>query len=108
MISWFISPWEAARLSLEAQRVMAFHFFRFACGQEPRQEALSDGEKASVPRQVDPSIVSSADLAMPAGPIGTVRPKTVPVRNATEVIRKPAGVRKVKDKRSKRKNTRRK
>jgi hypothetical protein len=27
MISWFISPWEAARLSLEAQRVMAFHFF---------------------------------------------------------------------------------
>ena len=103
MISWFISPWDAARLSLEAQRAMAFQFFRFASGQEQLgQQALSDAEKVSVPRQVEQSIVSSAELVIPAGSMAS--PKTVPVRNATEVIRKPIGSRKVKDRRPKRKN----
>jgi hypothetical protein len=102
MISWFISPWEAARLSLEAQRIMAFHFFRFAFGQEqPRQ---TDGVTASVARKVDQSNVASMELTRPAGAMANVRPKTVPVRNATEAIGKPVGTRKVKAKRSKRKN----
>jgi len=41
---WFISPWEAARISLEAQRrVMALPWLYFASGRG--QEGLSEGEK---------------------------------------------------------------
>jgi hypothetical protein len=36
MSSWFISPWEAARLSLEAQRQVASLFFPYAS--PPRDE----------------------------------------------------------------------
>jgi hypothetical protein len=105
MISWFISPWEAVRLSLEVQRVMAFHFLRFASGQErPLQEVLSDGGEALVPRLVDQSLVASAEPAIPSRSMATRGPKTVPVRKAMGVIRKPISASKVKDKRTKRKD----
>ena len=102
MISWFISPWEAARLSLEAQRVMAFHFLRFASGQQrPIQEA-SVGDEALGPRLVDRSVVASVKPAIPVRSMATGVPKTVPVRKAMGVIRKPVSASKVKDKRTKR------
>jgi|SRR5580704_7435344 hypothetical protein len=104
MSSWFISPWEIARFSLEAQRLIALQFFPFAPRKEqPHQEEASGDKKA-----VAPGLGSSANLPIPPRSREPVQARTVPVRNATEVIRKPAGVRKVKDKRSKRKNTRRK
>ena len=33
MTLWFISPWEAARFALEAQRLIAVQFFPFASRQ---------------------------------------------------------------------------
>jgi hypothetical protein len=50
MSSWFISPWEVARVSLEAQRLIALQFFPFAPRKEqPHQEEASGDKKAAVP-----------------------------------------------------------
>jgi hypothetical protein len=106
MFSWYISPWEAARLSLEAQRVMTFHFLRFVSGQErQRHEALSDGEQSLVPGPVNQTVVASAEPATSARSMATRRLKTVPARKAMGVIRAPVGIKdrsrsKVKGKRS--------
>jgi len=106
MLLWFISPWEAARLSLEAQLAIVLHFLHFASGQErERQEVLSDGG-ALVPGLVDQSVGASAEPAISARSMATRRPKTVPVRKAIGV-RTPVGTKershsKVKGKRSKR------
>jgi len=103
MISWFISPWEAVRLSLEAQRVMAFHFLRFASGQERPIQKASVGGQALVPRLVDQSVVASVEPATRARSMVTGVSKTVPARKAMGVIRRPISVSKVKDKRTKKK-----
>jgi hypothetical protein len=111
MSSWFISPWDAARLSLEAQRDMAFYFLRFAPGQRRRQELPSDRRQA--PRLVEQSVVASVEPAIPAKSMANGGPKTVPARKAMGVVRKPMSAsnkrmsaRKVKDKRSTRKGKR--
>src|ERR1700732_5411991 len=58
MSSWFISPWEVARFSLEAQRLIALQFFPFVPRKEqPPQEEASGNRKA-----VEPGIGSAADL----------------------------------------------
>jgi hypothetical protein len=63
MSSWFISPWEAVRFSLEAQRLIALQFFPFAPRQEQRrQEVASDDKSLFVTRQ---NIGSSAAVAAP-------------------------------------------
>jgi hypothetical protein len=101
MFSWF-SPWQAARLSLEAQRILTFNFLRFVSGQErQRQEVLSDGGQA--PRLVDQSVVASMAPARPTSSMATGRRKTLPVRKAMGVSRKPISPSKVKDKSSRRK-----
>jgi hypothetical protein len=100
MFSWFISPWDAARFSLEAQRDMAFYFLRFAPGQRRRQELPSDRRQA--PRLVEQSVVASVEPAIPAKSMANGGPKTVPARKA-RVVRKPMSVSKVKDKKSTRK-----
>ena len=57
MSSWFISPWEAARFSLEAQCLIALQFFPFAPRKgQPHQEEASGNRKAVVP-----GLGSSAD-----------------------------------------------
>jgi hypothetical protein len=95
-----MSPWEATRLSLEAQRIMAFHFLHFASGQERRQgQALTS-------RLVDQSAVASMEPAAPARSMATGRPETV--RKSAAVVGKPTGAKehsrsKVKDKRLRRK-----
>jgi hypothetical protein len=109
MFLWFISPWEAARLSLEAQRAMAFHFLDLASGQDrQRQEVGSSGAEAPVPGLANPR-VSSAAPAVSTGSGATVRRKAVPVRKTMGIIRTPVGMkersfRKVKGKGSKRKD----
>ena len=107
MFLWFISPWEAARLSLEAQRKMAFHFLGLPFGTDRQRQ--EDGGKAFVPGPIDPSVVAAASPAISAGPVATGRRKTVPARKAMGVIRKRVGIkershRKVKGKGSKRKD----
>jgi hypothetical protein len=70
MVWWFISPWEAARISIEAQRMIAARFlgfgFAFPGAQDQTQQAeerthkerTSDREKASA-NSDDPSSASS-------------------------------------------------
>jgi hypothetical protein len=100
MSSWFVSPWEAVRFSLEAQRLIALQFFSFPPRTEqPHQEETSGGEKSVVP-----GLGSSADLPIPPQSRETVQTRTVAARNATGVIRKTTGIRKIKSNKSKRKN----
>jgi hypothetical protein len=96
MFPWFISPWEAARLSFEAQRVMmSLPWLFFASGR--RQEGRWDGQKAPF-------------LAPPlsATPTATPRPNAIPARQAVESIKAPVKARREKDKRSRRKGKMRK
>jgi hypothetical protein len=95
MFLWFISPWEAARLSLETQRVMAFQFLGLASGQgrQPR-EVPSDRGKAPVPDLVDPSVVASVTPATSAGSVASGRRKAAGARKAMAVIRTPVGIKK--------------
>ena len=103
MMSWFISPWEAARLSLEAQRAIAFHFLRFAFGQDrPIQEVWAGGQTPMTPL-VDQSVGASTEPAIRAKSRVTGVSKTVPVHKKMSVIRKPINASKVKDKRANRK-----
>ena len=46
MVSWFIMPWEAARVSMEAQRMIAAQFFGFAFPGSQAEDARH-GEKNS-------------------------------------------------------------
>ena len=92
---WFISPWEAARPSLEAQRhLMALPWIFMASGR--RYQGLADGKQ-------DPSEAPPT----PARSMATAGPAAVPARRAMESIKGPVGTR-GKDKRPKRKNKSRK
>jgi hypothetical protein len=124
---WFISPWEAARCSLEAQRqLMALPWMFMASGR--RYQGLADGEgdfseAPPTPARSMATAVPAAVLARRAmetikGPVGeapptparsmaTAGPAAVPARRAMETIKGPVGAR-GKNKRSKRKNKSRK
>ena len=92
---WFISPWEAARPFLEAQRqLMAVPWLFMASGR--RYQGSSDGEQA--PSEAPP---------MPARAIAAAGPAAVPARRAIETIKGSVGAR-GKGKTSKRKNKNRK
>jgi hypothetical protein len=100
MSPWFISPWEAVRVSLEAQRLIVLQFFPFAPRQEQRRQeaALSDDKSAFVTAQ---NIGSSAHVAIPSQSKNTLQGRTVAATNATEVIRK---TRKTKEAKGRRKS----
>jgi hypothetical protein len=100
MFGWFISPWEAARLSWEAQRLIAFPFLYFASGQERRRRVLPDQGRTLVPGVIAQSVAGSVQPAIPTTSMATARRKTVQVRKAMGVVRKPKKVSKVKGKRS--------
>ena len=86
---WFISPWEAARRSLEAQRQLMALPWMFLASGRPYQ-GLAD---EAPPR--------------PEMSMATERPAAVPARRAMETIKGPAGAR-GRDKKAKRKNKSRK
>jgi hypothetical protein len=89
---WLISPWEAARRSLEAQRqLMALPWMFLASGRH--YQGLAD-------RTEDLSEASPT----PARAMATTGPAAIPARRAMETIKGPGG----KGKRSKRKNKSRK
>jgi hypothetical protein len=92
---WLISPWEAARRSLEAQRqLMAFPWILMASGR-PYQELAHDKEDFS---EAPPT---------PARSMATAGPAAIPARRAMESIKGPVGAR-AKGKKSRRKNKNRK
>ena len=98
MSSWFISPWEVARFSLEAQRT-ALQFFPFPPRKEqPPQEEASGNRKAVVP-----GLGSSAALPTPPRARETVRARTVAARSTTDV-RKATATRKLNSSKRKRKS----
>ena len=111
MSSWFFSPWEAARFSLEAQRLLAVQFFPFAPRQNnngakivTRQEVASDYKSPFVTRQAGLNTGSSAEVAAAIRARKRAAAKTVAARNPTEVIRKATGTRKTKGVKGKRKS----
>jgi hypothetical protein len=88
---WFISPWEAARRSLEAQRrVMALPWLFFAS--ERSQEELAEGRQA----RSEPPVPARSMTARP--------PKAIPARRTMETVKEPLGARRGKHKSSRRKN----
>jgi hypothetical protein len=92
---WCISPWEAARRSLEAQQqLMAFPWIFLASGRP--YQGFADGKQG----------LSEAPPA-PARSLPTAGPAAVPARRAMESIKGSVGAR-GKDKRSKRRNKSRK
>ena len=88
---WFISPWEAARRSLEAQRqLMALPWIFMASGRP--YQGLAHGKQ-------DPSEAPPT----PARIIAFEAPAAIPARRAIETTKAPVGVR-GKDKKSKKKS----
>ena len=82
MVSWFISPWEAARFSMEAQRLIALQFFGLAFPkarpkEQGPEERASGEEKASVPRQAL-SMGSSGHAVMPSKGMGLIEKERLP------------------------------
>jgi len=88
MMSWIISPWEAARLALEAQRSMAFHFLRLASGQEGPIKELFAEDQTKTSSLVDQSVRAFVGPAIRAQSTVTDVSKTVAVRKKTGGIRK--------------------
>src|SRR5262245_6107853 len=89
---WFISPWEAARRSLEAQRrVMALPWL-FFLATERSQEELTEGRQ------------TRSESQAPARSMRPRLPKAMPARRAMETIKEPLGARRGKHKSSKGKN----
>ncbi len=88
MMPWIISPWEAARLALEAQCSMAFHFLRFASGQERPIKELFAEDQTQMPPLVDQSVGAFLGPAIRTKSRVTGVSKTVAVRKKTAGIRK--------------------
>ena len=104
MFPWFISPWEAARVSLEAQRLLAFPFLGFTLGQGRRRKG-----RPIEAHLVDQSVVGSLEPEMSATSVATGLSKTRPTRKATGAIAQPIGVKarsrkNVKDRTARRKH----
>ena len=101
MVSWFISPWEAARFSMEAQRLIALQLFGFAfpkgqSNEQPREERLSgEEEEASVPRRA-PTVASSERLSTPSTGIESGQKRTIATRSKTQMTKKAGKTRKRK------------
>jgi hypothetical protein len=87
LFPWFISPWDVARLSWEAQRRMAFLLLRTDSSQEPCQKVIPDGGPSL--RQVNEKNTAAAvGTAIPATFTTTKRSKRQHVRNVAGAIRK--------------------
>jgi hypothetical protein len=97
MSSWFMSPWEAVRFSLEAQRLIALQFLPFVPHKEQTHREEASGNA------VVPGLGSSTDLRIPPRSRKTVRARTVAARSATN-IRKLTESRKLKRSKRNRKN----
>ena len=111
MSLWFISPWEAARFALEAQRLIAVQFFPFASRQTNNdakivtsQEVASDDKSPFVTCEANLNTGSSADVAIHPRPRKTVQARTAAARKSTEVIRKAAATRQANGVKGKRKS----
>jgi hypothetical protein len=102
MSLWFITPWEAARLSMEAQRQVASMFFPYASRQERQPVEVASDDKSPVVTQRD--INSSTDLSIPPRSRKTAQARTVAAPKAMQMIRKGSGTRKIKSRKRTRKS----
>jgi hypothetical protein len=85
MVFWFISPWEAARLSMETQRLIALRLFGLpfpkAQSKEQRQEERASGEEtASVSRGAS-ALADSEHISTPSVTIEPGQRRTVAARS---------------------------
>jgi hypothetical protein len=100
MVSWFILPWEAARFSMEAQRLIALQFFGFAFpkaqpNKQSCEERSSGEENATVPRQA-PTTAFAEDVVTPSKGIRPAQKRTVAARSNRQIRKKAIGTRKRK------------
>ena len=92
---WFISPWEAARRSLEAQRhLMALPWIFMASGRRYQELTVGKQDLSEAPSTPAKSMATGGSAALPA-------------RRAMDTVKWPVGAR-GKNKKSKRKNKSRK
>ncbi|HEY7301540.1 MAG TPA: hypothetical protein VH684_26920 [Xanthobacteraceae bacterium] len=114
MVSWFISPWEAARLSMQMQRLIALQLLSFAfpkarLEEQPREETApgegrasgeeqesgeeqaSGDENSSLPRQAR-TIVYSEDMLTPSTRIEPGQRRIVAARSNTHKTKKANGI----------------
>jgi hypothetical protein len=100
MFPWFISPWDAARLSWEAQRRIAFLLLGIDSRAQPHQKLISEGPPSH--QVVEKNIPAAVGTAIPAT---TRRSQRQPARNVAAAIKKPISLKEhtVKTKRTRRK-----
>lgn len=107
MVPWFISPWEAARVYMEAQRLTAQQMFGFALRTiQPKEELPEERplgeEKVFVPSTIrfgseQGRMTSSADhLLTSPKQSKPVKKTTVAARSHTQTTKKAAKTRKQK------------
>jgi hypothetical protein len=85
MFPWFIAPWDAARLSWEAQWRIAFLLLGIDSSQEqPRQKVISERTRSH--QVVEKNIPEVVGTAIPAT---TKRSERRPARNVAAAIKRP-------------------
>jgi hypothetical protein len=96
MVSWFMSPWEAARFTMEAQRLVALQFFGFAFPKQSREEHAFAEQRAAVAGRA-PSIAPAEErLPPPKGMEPAHKKRSVAARTNTQITKKRTGTRKRK------------
>jgi hypothetical protein len=107
MVSWFMSPWEAARISMEAQRSIALQFLGFAFSnplpKEQRREDRGLGENVAAVTHPNPNMGSPDHPVAPSAGVQPMQKRTVAARSNTQTAKKATGTRNRKSRRSKRK-----
>ena len=103
MVSWFIMPWEAARVSMEAQRMIAAQFFGFAFPGSQAEDARH-GEKNSERnvRNRDNDSVNCQDSTSASQPTR----KAVAARSSAHVTKRTTATRRRKSRAGKGKGAR--
>jgi hypothetical protein len=107
MVSWFMSPWEAARISMEAQRSIALQFLGFVFSnpqpEERRREGRGLGENVAPVTHPNLNMGSPDHPVAPSARMQPMQKRTVASRSNTQTAKKAAGARNRKSRRSKRK-----
>ena len=102
MVSWFIMPWEAARVSMEAQRMIAAQFFGFAFPGSQAEDARHGEKNSERTSDRDNNSVNCQD------PISASQPtrKAVAARSSAHVTKRTTATRRRKSRAGKGKGAR--
>ena len=99
MVPWFISPWEAARVYMEVQRLTVRHLFGFALPSEQPKEELpeeqaSGEEKVSVRGRPSTATPLGDHLLTSSKPGKPIQKTAVAARSNTQTAKRATGTHK--------------